>query len=283
MKEDSTKTKKNQTYVAEIIGEEYKEWNDGNIILVTAPTGSGKSYFILHTFLKQIIEKGGKLLYLVNRKILKKQLEEELREVRTEILCETGKRVNCLQDYIDIDTYQNLENGLRNIDQAMDILSYLANFTYVVCDECHYFYADSNFNTSTELSFFTIFYYLNYKLKIFISATPEEIEKRINALIEDEKQAICYRCLMSVEEIKFPSDKRIKKYNIQSDYSYINFFAFENMENLSDEIKFKLKIEKDKWMIFVDSIDFGKALRKELLDNEEKAVLKEEDVVFLES
>lgn len=232
MREDSTKTKKIQTYVAEIIGDEYKEWNDKNTILITAPTGSGKSYFILHIFLRQIIDNGGKLLYLVNRKILKNQLEEELIEVRTKIIRETGKRVSCLQEHIVIETYQGLESGLRHMEQANRTLRYLNGFTCVVCDESHYFYADSNFNTSTELSFSTIVSLFWNKLKIFISATPEEIEKRINALIEAEKQDIYFRQSMTAEEVWYPLDKRIKKYNIQSDYSYINFFIFENMENL---------------------------------------------------
>ena len=33
-------------YISELIKDEYKEWEAGQIILISAPTGSGKSNFI---------------------------------------------------------------------------------------------------------------------------------------------------------------------------------------------------------------------------------------------
>lgn len=36
-------------YIAEKIGEEYQKWTVGDEIVISASTGSGKSYFILHT------------------------------------------------------------------------------------------------------------------------------------------------------------------------------------------------------------------------------------------
>ena len=44
-----------------------------DIIFITASTGAGKSYFILNVYLDWIIQRGGKLLYLVNRRILREQ------------------------------------------------------------------------------------------------------------------------------------------------------------------------------------------------------------------
>lgn len=78
MQEEFKKKDKEQKiekrFVSDEIGEKYKEWKNRNIIFITSPTGSGKSYFILHIFLKWAIKNNMRILYLVNRRILKMQL-----------------------------------------------------------------------------------------------------------------------------------------------------------------------------------------------------------------
>lgn len=78
-------------YLTEKIGLDYQTWKPGDVIMITAPTGAGKSYFIQREYLKWIVcqdlekmmnpridsdkllykENQNKILYLVNRKILK--------------------------------------------------------------------------------------------------------------------------------------------------------------------------------------------------------------------
>lgn len=38
-------------WVSDYIGEEYKDWEGGNKIFITSPTGSGNTQFILKTLL----------------------------------------------------------------------------------------------------------------------------------------------------------------------------------------------------------------------------------------
>lgn len=49
-------------YLADQIGEEYKSWKEGELIFIQAPTGTGKSYFILnvlrHTFASILLNNG---------------------------------------------------------------------------------------------------------------------------------------------------------------------------------------------------------------------------------
>lgn len=52
-------------YLADQIGEEYQNWKDDDIVLITAPTGIGKTTFILKILLPYIMQKGGRMLYLV--------------------------------------------------------------------------------------------------------------------------------------------------------------------------------------------------------------------------
>lgn len=60
-------------------------------MFITAPTGSGKTYFILNTLLPYARERNWNILYLVNRKILKEQLEEDVKEIDNQYFVE-GKR-----------------------------------------------------------------------------------------------------------------------------------------------------------------------------------------------
>ena len=64
-------------YLADQIGEEYKSWKEGELIFIQAPTGTGKSYFILNVLLDWAVLNRFSILYLVNRKVLKSQIEEK--------------------------------------------------------------------------------------------------------------------------------------------------------------------------------------------------------------
>lgn len=142
-------------YVTEKIGDEYRNWIEGDEILIQASTGSGKSYFILHVLLKWAISQNRKILYLVNRSVLKKQLEEGLySDISNEIYEEFGYRL-IIENYVTVRTYQSIEKNLneKNNYALRYNIEELKTYSYVVYDECHYFYSDSNFNTNTQLSF----------------------------------------------------------------------------------------------------------------------------------
>lgn len=70
-----------QRYIADEIGNEYQKWESPSLIKITAPTGTGKSYFVLHVLLRYAWQNGRRILYLVNRKILREQLKAELRDI----------------------------------------------------------------------------------------------------------------------------------------------------------------------------------------------------------
>lgn len=56
-------------YIADSIGEGYKEWKSGQYIFIKAPTGSGKTYFILNELVDFAVANNRRVLYLVNRSI----------------------------------------------------------------------------------------------------------------------------------------------------------------------------------------------------------------------
>lgn len=116
-------------YVADYIGESYKEWSN-EIVLIAAGTGRGKTTFIADTLLMYAVEKDKRLLYLCNRSELQKQVNER---IPTEY-----------KSYIEVTTYQALEQKLQHS-------SSFEHFDYIIGDEAHYIFDDS-FNQQTDIS-----------------------------------------------------------------------------------------------------------------------------------
>ena len=117
---------KDAKYISDIVGDEYQEWikgtnkvnrnPGGNIIFMNAPTGSGKTYFIFNIFLPFCASNGLRILYLVNRRILKDQLEKYLDD-----------NYNLPRNNIKIASYQYIEELLRdnNINPELFTEQYL--------------------------------------------------------------------------------------------------------------------------------------------------------------
>ena len=255
------------------MNEEYKNWNWGDIVLLTAPTGTGKSHFILYDLLKWAIEKNYKILYLVNRKILKSQIETEIKnEVSLEMYRIFNGGVVNVQNYITVLTYQSIEKILKeDIGKA----KWFSQFSYIVYDECHYFYADSNFNTNTELSYDCLRRAFHEKIQIFISATMKNIKR----MIESRPARFLLPCEVnySISISKLFLNTGLKQYTLEKDYSYLNIHTFDNMEELIE----KIHMTKSKWLIFVDSIEQGKELKNNLTKENDK--LSEKEVVFIDA
>jgi len=89
--------------VSDLIGKDYESWDSKKPVIITAPTGSGKTSFILEQLLPYAMEQNKKIFYFVNRSALKDQLDHKI-----------GKRAKtegtALLDAITIETYQKLES-----------------------------------------------------------------------------------------------------------------------------------------------------------------------------
>lgn len=262
--------------VSEKIGEEYKKWSATDKVFIKAPTGSGKSYFILHTLLKYVIEQNGRILYVVNRKVLKKQLEDELHNDVERELFQQGMKIGNIDKYITITTYQAIEQYILNGNfMYSNALSH--NYTICVYDECHYFYNDSNFNTYTELSFDALRDIMDFRIQIFISATLCNLEKKITNRPPNHVQNPSTNYFRNFKTTTHSN----WKYEIEADYSYIRLHALDNKEALKDIVVADIIAGKDKWLIFTDSIDDGKKLEKMLKNAVEKD--KESEIVFIDA
>lgn len=52
-------------FLGDSIGEKYKEWKAGDCIFISAPTGSGKTTFILKTLLSYLAKRPQKRKYYI--------------------------------------------------------------------------------------------------------------------------------------------------------------------------------------------------------------------------
>jgi len=65
-------------YVADGIGEEYKEWNCNSFVLISTPTGSGKNTFIMDTLIPHAMSQNKKVMILSNRVALSIQQKKKI-------------------------------------------------------------------------------------------------------------------------------------------------------------------------------------------------------------
>ena len=148
--QDGTITAPINTKVSDFLMPYYRHWEVGQKILLSAPMGSGKSYFIYNYLIKENTTK--KVLILSNRSKLRQQYESYI--------------ANSNNTNVELYTYQKLENILRH-NKTVE------HFDYIICDEAHYFITDS-WNSNTDLSF----KYVNAcsdSIVLFMSATGSEV------------------------------------------------------------------------------------------------------------
>jgi hypothetical protein len=167
-----------------------ENWKNGDNILIHAPTGTGKSFFVQNSLYDYCKSNNKKMLYLTNRDILKDQFCQELiKDEKT--------------DVIKIHNYQEVEqNLLKN--------KFPINFDYLVIDECHYFFNDANFNRKTDIMLKYLLIMDN--VKILMSATPDLMIKYLKIKKIDIKEYVFKQTQNYYNDVYFyKNDKVIQK------------------------------------------------------------------------
>lgn len=244
-------------YVSEALKDDFLNWNIDQSVMITAATGMGKNYFIENILIPYALASGKRILLFSNRVALGRQEKRRL----AKIFDEEWK----LDEYTDIGldrctefgcvtavSYQQLECWVNYNSAELRMLRQ-KKFDYVIVDEAHYFLSDAAFNAFTDISFRYICEEFQTSIRVYLTATPYEIfpvlKKRDCFIGKDEKSGE-----------KYYSPRNWLLYEFESDFSWINPFAFDDKEDIIDIIR----RSKEKWLVFVNSIDDGKVMREAL-------------------
>lgn len=236
--EDAPAAEERWAYASELIGDAFQHWGNGRVLLDMG-TGRGKNEFIIKKLVSWLVDEMlknttiGRVLCLcplntLYDEMLQRRTEAAIAEVDGEPMEIAMINDAFYKNMLEVRTYQNIETKYRN-DPA-SLKKYLAEFKYIVADECHYFTDFSSYGMNTYLSLEVLQKAEADHVVIYMSATGEETYK----LLE--------------ETSKTPEDRI---YKLPQDYQHIKQKYFYSRENLVRMLK--SLPEDEKAVIFVSS------------------------------
>lgn len=225
-------------------------------VLISAQTGKGKNYFIMHRLREFAKQRGMSILYVSNRIALDLQQKQELAELthlNRKIFPSDVDRLEDIEEFSNITvlTYHKLYHRL--LDKNAN--EWCKRFRFVVLDECHFFYSDAFFNPFTGDILKRIPQMFPNAVRIYMTATFDDVFEPIRF----------YEALEDPEDFHEYFDTESHKYYFPRDYSNYTTFFFSDVQQIKEKVQ-----EKDsnggKWIIFVTSKAMGLSLCKELND-----------------
>lgn len=234
----------------------FDAWQCGESIFIEAPTGMGKTSFVLKQLVTDAIRNGQEVLFMSNRFLLKEQVKFMVAR-KQGIPAEDSKWLEGIEEFegITIMSYQKIQT-LMEVDRARKYLDQ-SRYKYTVFDEVHYILEDSMFNPH-------IMYLLEYiqkvrNVKIFMSATLQETkeyllssgalgkiipgtERVVNEiLVKEQLDTYTFRCIGNEKYIwHYSIPRRADKIKVKY---FTDFSQIAELINQSDE----------KWLIFVSN------------------------------
>ena len=235
---DAPAEKERWPYASELIGDAFRHWENGRVLLDMG-TGRGKNEFIIKRLaswcVDEMLTNGiiGRVLYLcplntLHAEMLQRRMEAAIAEADDEPMEIVMTYDMLYESMLEVQTYQHIETKYRNDPASLE--KYLAQFKYIVADECHYFTDFSSYGINTYLSLEVLQKAEADHVVIYMSATGEETYK----LLE--------------ETAKTPEDHI---YQLPQDYRHIKQKYFYSRENLV--MMLKSLPEDEKAVIFVSS------------------------------
>lgn len=245
------------------IEEDYKNWLPRGVerhqkasrIFIESPTGTGKSSFILDKLFPFAAESNYNVLYLANRSALNQQIKNALaRKLEVKGKIKKDEATFYLPGsfcYLTVINYQAISLN------PMALKMFLSDYTYIVFDEAHFFVEDSLFNAKTGLLLKLVLNKSPDAVWIFLSATLDGSEDLLltaadkiqpNNLIDPNLNKVVFRdhCI-------------VYKNNYQSAVYTPSFFR--GIDDLMPVIN---RTAGEKWLIFISSIQRGKALQQRI-------------------
>lgn len=293
-------------WVSEGLKDEVNKWNlssyykgvyNKESILITAPTGSGKSTFALKELPKYLdvmfqfhneADEGiltpakptaipalasGSVLVLSNRSALNMQQKDILfKSIKMPAISSNSLNDINVFGNIILMTYQEASTKMRYLHDYIIPVNHIPEIKCIVMDEVHFFVSDATFNAKTKPILDSIFRMFPDAGRIYITATPEKVEPLIayeeymfafqNAYRLSIDPYTGYRTKSDFQLRTDAKKRKLIKYTFHASYDYIMPSFFSKWEMIQSLIK---KADpSEKWLIFVSSKEDGQKLQDDL-------------------
>ena len=247
-------------YISQLVTiSEYATWLSGKKVMLVAPTGLGKTKFVLSKFLPFCVSQRRKVAILCNRRLLREQYLYDLAEMYT--------RYYIMNEQVQLFTYQTLAEYIM---KGQNLGKVLEDFDVIVCDEAHYFYADSDFNAYGTFVLLQMLVACSIrKSMVFITATAKEV----TPLIENTLRLCASWLRISDERLYLLA---LYDYSNLADYTRFDAYYVEDRETLLHQIATSEK----KTLICIDDKSKAEGMKKRLVEKEK---LKSNDIFILNS
>lgn len=245
------------------IEEDYKNWLPRGVerhqkasrIFIESPTGTGKSSFILDKLFPFAAESNYNVLYLANRSALNQQIKNAAaRKLEVKGKIKKDEATFYLPGSFCCLTVINYQAISLN---PMALKMFLSDYTYIVFDEAHFFVEDSLFNAKTGLLLKSVLNESPDAVWIFLSATLDGSEDLL--LTAADKIQPNNLIDANLNKVVFRDHCIVYKNNYQSAVYTPSFFR--GIDDLMPVIN---RTAGEKWLIFISSIQRGKALQQRI-------------------
>lgn len=233
--------------------------------LIHAPTGFGKTHFVLHEVLPKVLQDGGRMLLVSNRVAVSYQQKLEVMKLTdpSEVHCLTPEGILKKTDFgpVKIMTLQALDLFLASTEGR----AYAKEVSVLVVDEVHYFTSDVSFNPNTARLLKTIPQLFCRAVRIYMTATPDDVLRPLADAEAKVRRPIAERTGIQFSPLMLGQTPGVNLYQFSTDkYSHLPVRYYRADNELYQEIRNR---NKDKWLIFVPSKELGVCMQKELGDD----------------
>ena len=232
-------------------------WQPKNPVMLDLPPGTGKTTFVYDVLLEEALNRGMNLLLVSNRVALSSQqkfaIMERTHDPRKKLLTDEGVRQT--EDFgpVRVITYHRLSALLHDKTS----IPWITNLAYVVFDEAHFFAADALFNPNTDYYLRLACQRFSNSVRVYMTGTSWDI---LEPLADAELKY--YRHPRTFVPQYVPPREFIR-YTRSPDFSSYTLHFFRELSDLTPKI---LGNSREKWLVFTDSKERGKAFETSLGD-----------------
>ena len=262
------------TSIADDLLGEIPRWTPEKAVLIHAPTGMGKTHFVLNHLMPVIKERGGRMLLASNRVAISVQQKAEVMRLlgdnRQKLLTVEGVRQ--LEDFgfLRIMTLQRLLPFMCSQEGK----EWCEKVTVLVVDEAHFFAADALFNPAAGSLLHLVPRAFATALRIYMTATPEDVLVPLVEAEEKTLRPLAERFEVSCGRKSWDYRREMIIYQFPVSYDYLDISYFCCDQELVDQIAHTP--ERERWLIFVNSIREGELLAERVSER-----IGEENVCLL--